>query len=61
MSDKAGEDFTVTITVPREKAETATFAEWDGIVNRALEASKWQGRVARREYWANVKWGVRNA
>lgn len=60
--DKAGDDFIITITVPRERAEKAeTCHEWEQIVSRALEAHKWQGKEARRAYWTSVRWAVLNA
>lgn len=58
MSD----DFIITITVPREKAERAeTCHEWEQIVARALEDYKWIDREPRRAYWTSVKWAALNA
>lgn len=56
------DDFTITITIPRERAEKAeTCREWEQVVSRALEDHKWQGKEARRAYWTSVRWAALNA
>lgn len=51
------DDFYIAVKIPHDKAVKArTFQEWQGVVNRAIEDSKWANKTAMKSYWTRAIW-----